>query len=179
MFLRLVFLLGGALFAVIVAVLIVAAARPSDYRVERSVVLNAPPEKVYTLIEDARRWPDWSMDEKMDPTLKRQFFGPARGLGAGYQWSGAAHSGKGRATITEAQPPSRLVVKVQVEEPYHDRSTLEIRLSPHDQGTQLQWAASGMMSYFMKVTTVFTSMDAVMGPRVEGSLAKLKLMAEG
>jgi uncharacterized protein YndB with AHSA1/START domain len=54
-------------------------ARPDDYRVERSVVVKAPPEKVYTLIEDVRRWPDWSMDEDKDPALKRQFFGPPRG----------------------------------------------------------------------------------------------------
>lgn len=179
MFVRLVFLLGGLLFAVIVAVLIVAAARPDDYRVERTVVLKAPPEKVYTLIEDVRRWPDWSMDEVKDPTLKRQFFGPARGTGAGFDWAGGMHSGKGRATITESVPPSRLVVQVVVKEPYEDKSRLEINLSPHDSGTLLRWAATGGMSYFTKVTTTFTTMDAVMGPRVEDSLAKLKLLAEG
>jgi uncharacterized protein YndB with AHSA1/START domain len=179
MFVRLVFLLGGLLSAVIVAVLVMAATRPSDYRVERTVLLKAPPDKVFALVEDARRWPDWSMDEEKDPTLKRQFFGPPRGVGAGYDWSGAAHSGKGRAVITEAVPPSRLVVQVQVQEPYQDKSVLEIDLSPQDDGTLLRWAASGGMSYFTKVTTAFTTMDAVMGPRVEGSLAKLKLLAEG
>ena len=179
MFVRLVFILGGMLFAVIVAVLIVAAARPSDYRVERTVLLKAPPDKVYSLVEDVRRWPDWSMDEEKDPTLKRQFFGPPRGTGAGFDWAGGMHSGKGRATITEAQPPKRLVVQVSVQEPYEDESRLEIDLSPHDSGTLLRWAASGGMSYFTKVTTTFTTMDAVMGPRVEGSLAKLKLLAEG
>jgi uncharacterized protein YndB with AHSA1/START domain len=179
MFVRLVFILGGMLSAVIVAVLVLAAARPSDYRVERTVLLKAPPEKVYTLIEDVRRWPDWSMEDEKDPKLKRAFFGPARGTGAGYDWAGGPHSGKGRATITEAVPPSRVVVQVQVKEPYEDKSTLEIHLSPHDSGTLLRWAASGGMSYFTKVTTAFTTMDAVMGPRVEDSLAKLKLLAEG
>ena len=179
MFARLVFVLGGMLSAVIVAVLIMAAARPSDYRVERTVVVKAPPEKVYTLIEDVRRWPDWSMDEKKDPALKRAFFGPPRGTGAGFDWTGGMHSGKGRAVITESQPPLRLVVQVQMQEPYEDKSRLEIDLSPHDSGTLLRWAASGGMSYFTKVTTTFTTMDAVMGPRVEDSLAKLKLLAEG
>lgn len=179
MFARLVFVLGGMLFAVIVAVLIVAAARPSDYRVERTVLVKAPPEKVYTLIEDVRRWPDWSMDEMKDPALKRTFFGPARGPGAGYGWVGGMHSGKGRAVITQAVPPSRVMVQVEMEEPYEDKSTLEIDLRPHDSGTLLRWAASGGMSYFTKVTTAFTTMDAVMGPKVEDSLAKLKLLAEG
>jgi uncharacterized protein YndB with AHSA1/START domain len=119
------------------------------------------------------------MDEDKDPALKRQFFGPPRGLGAGYEWAGGPHSGKGRATITEAAPPRRVVVQVQIREPYQDKSRLEIDLSPHDSGTLLRWAASGGMSYFTKVTTTFTTMDAVMGPRVEGSLEKLKLLAEG
>jgi uncharacterized protein YndB with AHSA1/START domain len=179
MFVRLVFILGGMLAAVIVAVLVVAAARPDDYRVERTVLLKAPPEKVYTLIEDVRRWPDWSMEDEKDPQLKRAFFGPSRGTGAGYDWTGGPHSGKGRATITEAVPPSRVVVQVLIKEPYEDTSKLEINLSPHDSGTLLRWAASGGMSYFTKVTTAFTTMDAVMGPRVEDSLAKLKLLAEG
>lgn len=179
MFARLVFVLGGMLFAVIVAVLILAAARPSDYRVERTVVVKAPPEKVYTLLEDVRRWPDWSMEDTKDPALKRQFFGPSRGTGAGYDWAGGMHSGKGRATITEAQPPTRLVVQVMVKEPYEDKSRLEIDLSPHDSGTLLRWAASGGMSYFTRITTTFTTMDAVMGPKVEDNLARLKLLAEG
>lgn len=179
MFVRLVFILGGLLFAVIIAVLIVAAARPGEYHVERSVVLKAPPDKVYTLVEDVRRWPDWSVDAEKDPNVKREFFGPPRGLGSGFEWSGGPHSGKGRATITEAAAPRRLVVQVHVQEPYEDVSLLQIDLVPHDSGTLLRWAASGGMSYFMKVTTTFTTMDAVMGPRVEGSLEKLKLLAEG
>jgi uncharacterized protein YndB with AHSA1/START domain len=179
MFARLVFVLGGLLFAVIVAVLIVAAARPSDYRVERTVLVKAPPEKVYTLLEDVRRWPEWSMDEMKDPALKRTFFGPARGTGAGYGWAGGMHSGKGRAVITQAVPPSHVQVQVEMEEPDEDKSTLEIDLRPHDSGTLLRWAASGGMSYYTKVTTAFTTMDAVMGPKVEDSLAKLKMLAEG
>jgi uncharacterized protein YndB with AHSA1/START domain len=178
MFVRLVFILGGLLFAVIVAVLVAAATRPSDYRIERTVVMKAPPEKVYSLIEDVRRWPEWSLEEQKDPTLQRSYFGPARGQGAGYEWTGKPESGKGRATITEAVPPSRVVVQVWVREPYMDKRTIEIALQPHAIGTEMRWAAHGPLSYFTKVTTAFTTIDAVMGPEVEGSLARLKALAE-
>lgn len=177
-FVRLVFLLGGLLFAVILAVLVWAATRPSDFRVERRLLVQAPPEKVYALIEDVRRWPDWVTMEMKDPTLQRRYFGPARGAGSGFDWSGRPESGQGRTTITEAVAPRRVVLQVWVREPHEDKQTVEVNLRPGAGGTEVHWATYGALSYFMRVTTAFTSMEAVMAPELDRSLANLKALAE-
>ena len=57
----------------IAAILVIAATRPDTFRVERQASINAPPEKIYPLIEDFHRWDAWSPYEKLDPAMKRTF----------------------------------------------------------------------------------------------------------
>ncbi len=57
--------------AAIAAILIYAATRPDSFSVQRATSIKAPPEKVYALINDFRRWDSWSPWAKMDPAMKR------------------------------------------------------------------------------------------------------------
>ena len=68
----------------IVGVLGYAAIRPDSFRIERSATIQAPPEKVFPLINDFKRWKAWSPWEKIDPALKRSYTGPNEGVGAAY-----------------------------------------------------------------------------------------------
>jgi hypothetical protein len=66
--------------AIVVAILIVAllgyaATRPDTFRVERATSINAPPEKIFVLINDLNRWGAWSPFEKKDPAMKRTLSG--------------------------------------------------------------------------------------------------------
>ena len=50
----------GIAFVVLVAgLLIYAATRPDGFRVERSAVIQAPPEKIYAPINDLKGWRAW------------------------------------------------------------------------------------------------------------------------
>ena len=42
------------------AILIFAATRPDTFRVERSESIQAPPEKIFPLINDFQSWRAWS-----------------------------------------------------------------------------------------------------------------------
>ena len=85
--------------AVIAAVLIFAATRPDSFRIERSVVIEAPPEKIFPLINDLRRMQTWSAWENVDPGMKRTHSGAANGKGAAYAWEGNSEIGAGRMKI--------------------------------------------------------------------------------
>jgi hypothetical protein len=55
--------------ALIVAViLILAAFKPSSFTVERTASIQAPPEKVFPLINDYHNWPAWSPWKSSIPT---------------------------------------------------------------------------------------------------------------
>ena len=72
----------AGLVVVVAGILIYAATRPDSFRVQRSISIKAPPEKVFTLINDLRDWSKWSPYEKKDPGMKRTFSGASSGKGA-------------------------------------------------------------------------------------------------
>ena len=57
----------------IVGILAFAATKPDIFTVQRSLAIKAPPEKIFPLINDFRRWVVWSPYEKIDPALKRTY----------------------------------------------------------------------------------------------------------
>ena len=74
--------------ALVGALLARAATKPNTFRLERSTRIQAPPEKVFALLDDFHRWAEWSPWERLDPDLKRSFSGADRGVGAVYDWTG-------------------------------------------------------------------------------------------
>lgn len=72
----------------VAALLGFAATKPGTFRVQRTKSIQAPPEKVFALINDFRRWGSWSPYEKLDPTMKRTYSSAANGKGAVYaRWA--------------------------------------------------------------------------------------------
>ena len=53
----------------IAAVLIYAATKPDTFRIERSVSIKAPPERIAPLINDFHNMQTWSAWEKIDSTI--------------------------------------------------------------------------------------------------------------
>ena len=101
---------GITVVVLVAALLAFAATRPDTFRVERSVTIQAPPAKVYALLDDFHQWTHWSPWERMDPDMKRTHAGPARGKGALYAWEGNKAVGKGQMEITAAEPGERVVI---------------------------------------------------------------------
>ena len=97
-----------AVGVVIAGVLLLAATRPATFSVQRSASIQAPPEKVYPLIADFKRWQAWSPWEKKDPAMRRTFGPVSDGKGATYAWDGNGEVGRGSMEIVETVVPSRI-----------------------------------------------------------------------
>ena len=170
--------IGIAVVVVIAAVLALAATRPDTFRVERSTTIKAPPEKVYALIDDFHQWQQWSPWERLDPAMKRNHGGAPKGKGALYGWEGNKEVGKGQMEITEATPPSRVVIKLDFLAPFEAHNTAEFVLAPQGDATTVTWAMSGPNLFIGKVMSLFASMDRLVGKDFERGLANLKAVAE-
>ena len=98
--------------AVLLLILIaVIAARPSDFHVTRSALIAAPPEAVFEQVNNLHHWEAWSPWVKLDPVAKSTYDGPPAGTGAAFAWSGNRNIGEGRMTIIESRTgplPARL-----------------------------------------------------------------------
>lgn len=171
-------ILAAVLAVAIVAVLLVASTRPDSFRVQRAAVIQAPPEKVFPLIEDFGAWGGWSPWEKKDPAMKRSFSGPAAGKGAVYAWDGNSEVGQGSMTIVEDTPPSKLVLDLDFIKPFEGHSVVTFALAPQGEATNVTWTIEGPTPFISKVIGLFCDMDSMIGKDFEAGLASLKAMAE-
>ena len=110
--------------------LILAAMRPNTFRVQRSIDINAPPEKIYPLINDYKHWASWSPYEKVDPAMKRTFSGAPSGKGAVYEWDGKKNIGRGRMEIIDAAAPSKIGIKLDFFSPLEAHNIAEFTMQP-------------------------------------------------
>jgi uncharacterized protein YndB with AHSA1/START domain len=166
------------LAVVIAGVLIAAAFRPDTLRVERSIQINAAPEKIYALIDDFHRWTVWSPWEKKDPAMKRTHSGAPSGKGAAYAWEGNGDVGSGRMVIRAAEPYSRIEIQLDFIKPFEGHNTAEFTLQPSGTGTELRWVMHGPQPYLGKVFSLFMNMDKMIGKDFEAGLAGIKASAE-
>jgi hypothetical protein len=170
--------IGFVVILSIAAILIVALTKPSTFRVERSVTINASPEKVAGLINDFHQWDAWSPWAKLDPTMKTTYSGPATGPGAIYEWEGNIKVGKGRMEILSTDP-TKTSIKLDFLKPFESHNTSDFVLEPQGTGTRVNWIMYGPMEYFPgKIMSVFTSMNKMIGPDFEKGLASMKAAAE-
>jgi hypothetical protein len=160
------------------AVLAVAATKPDTFRVERSVSIKAPPEKIFPLLDDFHNWTAWSPWEKKDPLMKRSHSGAPRGKGAAYAWEGNNAVGSGRMEIAESSPPSKVTVDLYFLKPVEAHNVADFTLKPEGGTTNVTWAMHGHSPFLSKVMQVFLSMDRMVGQDFEAGLANLKAAAE-
>ena len=168
----------AVLVVIVAGILIYAATRPDTFRVQRSVSIKVPPDKIYALIDDLRLWSGWSPYEKKDPDMKRTFSGAPSGKGAIYEWDGNNNVGKGRMEITNTAPASKVVIKLDFIKPFEGHNTAEFTMEPKGDSTVVTWAMYGSASLMMKVMGVFMNMDNMIGNDFAVGLANLKALAE-
>ena len=176
--LKMIAYIVAVIVVVVAGILIYAATRPDTFRVQRSVTIKAPPDKIYTLINDLRLWSAWSPYEKKDPAMKRTFSGSPSGKGAVYEWDGDKNVGKGRMEITDTAPPSKVVIKLDFIKPFEGHNTAEFTMEPKGDSTVVTWAMYGPAAFMMKVMGIFMNMDNMIGNDFAVGLANLKAVAE-
>lgn len=176
--LRALAILGIVVVAAIAAVLVYAATRPDTFRVERSLAMNAPPEKIFPYITGLKRWQEWSPYEGRDPAMKRSYSGPESGKGAVYEWDGDKNVGKGRMEVLDEAPPNKVVIKLDFIKPFEGHNTAELTVQPKGSQTVVTWAMYGPSPFMSKLIGTFINLDDMIGRDFADGLAKLKTIVE-
>jgi uncharacterized protein YndB with AHSA1/START domain len=171
-------IIAAVLALAIAAVLIFAATKPNTLRVQRAAAIQAPPEKIFALINDFHAWRAWSPYEDRDPNLQRTYSGANSGKGAVYQWNGNRQVGSGRMEILDAPPPSGIVIKLDFFSPFEGHNTAEFTFVPQGDTTNVTWLMHGPASFMSKVMQVFINLDNMIGRDFATGLANLKRITE-
>ena len=162
----------------IVVILILAAAKPNTFSVQRATVVRAPAEKIFPLINDFHQWGRWSPYEDKDPAMKRTYSGAASGKGAVYAWDGNKNVGSGRMEILDASMPAKIVIKLDFFTPFEGHNTAEFTMLPQGDATNLTWLMHGPAPFMAKIMHVFMNIDRMLGKDFEIGLANLKRLTE-
>jgi uncharacterized protein YndB with AHSA1/START domain len=163
---------------VIAGILLWAATKPDTLHVERTVTIDAPPDRIFPLINDLHQWQSWSPYEKKDPAMKRTYSGPPSGRGAAYAWDGNRQVGTGRMEVTESTAPSKITMQLEFIKPFEGHDVAEFTLKPNGNSTTVTWSMTGPNRYLGKLMSVFVNMDKMIGSDFEAGLAGLKAKAE-
>jgi hypothetical protein len=166
-----------ALGVFVAGVLALAFTKPDEFRVQRSITVNAPQPVVFELVNDYRNWGAWSPWEKKDPAMKRSYSGPSSGKGAFYAWDGNGEVGKGSMLITEATP-SQVSLNLDFEKPFEGHNKVVFAMESKGLTTDVTWSMAGPSPLITKVIQVFCNMDTMIGAEFEKGLAAMKVEAE-
>ena len=169
---------GLAVVLFVGVVLAVASTKPAIFRVERSIHVNAPADKIAPHINDLKKWGSWSPWEKVDPDMKREYSGAETGVGAKYAWDGDSNIGAGKIEVTESTP-EKIAFNLDFLRPMEAHNVAEFLMTPDGEGTKLTWAMQGDNTFMGKVIQVFLSMDDMVGKPFDEGLNSLKNLAEG
>ncbi len=173
-------LLKNILLALVcIAVLAVGGAflLPGEANVSRSVVINAPPDKVFPLVNDLKQFHKWSPWSKIDPQMQTSFEGPEAGPGQKMTWSSDHQSvGKGAQTITESKPNEHVTTALDFGDMGQAKAAFD--LTPEGQGTKVTWSFNSDLGMNPLSRWMGLMFDSWIGEPYEKGLADLKKMVE-
>lgn len=145
------------------------------YRVERSVLVQAPPERIYIHLDSSQGWERWGVWYRRDPQMKVQTRGAAQGQGAAWSWTSASQ-GDGQMQLTAAEPGRRVAYELRIGD--FAPSTGELRLEAEGATTRVIWLMQGDMGGNPINRWFALFMDHLVGPDFDEGLANLKQLAE-
>jgi uncharacterized protein YndB with AHSA1/START domain len=176
--LKIISLIALVLILAVVILLVIASQKPDTFRVQRVLLIKAPPEKIFPHMNDLNAWRAWSPYEKKDPDMKRTLSGAPSGKGAVYEWDGNKNVGAGRMEITESTAPSKILIKLDFLKPFEGHNVATFTLVPKGDMTEVSWAMDGPAPMITKVMSTIMNLDKMVGDDFAVGLQNLKVLAE-
>jgi hypothetical protein len=168
-------------FIILIAlVLIVALFIPKDYKLERSIVIQAPKDSVFNYIKHLKNQNEYSVWNKMDPKIKNKYTGIDGTVGFVSAWeSEVKNVGTGSQTITKIVEGEIMFTKLNFEKPFKAENNTEISTTAVDaSNTKVSWSFNGSFAYPMNIMKLVFNMEKMIGKDFEIGLQNMKVILE-
>lgn len=149
---------------------------PADYKVSRSIDINATPDKIYPHLVAPKAWPKWTVWNARDPNMKVTYSGADSGVGAKWAWESKSE-GNGSMEFSKAEPNKMIEYKLFFPD-FGSTSTGTLTLTPSGNTTKVTWTNEGSMGGNPLMRYFGLMMDSMVGKDFAGGLANLKALAE-
>jgi hypothetical protein len=139
---------------------------PSHYTIEKKMVIQADPEKIYNQVCDLHQWHNWSAwNERKYNSIELFYEGQPKEIGSTMKWK--ADGDEGKVTLTGLVPFQSTLFNVTMEESWVAQGKFD--LVKKEVGTEVKWIMKGDVGnnfigrYFVLFADQFISSDMQIG----------------
>lgn len=170
-------LLFSAIIILIVIVVVVGLFLPTNYKVQRSVVIDASPSQIHKYVGDLNNWDSWEPWREGDPSIVITRGEKTQGIGASQSWVG--DSGDGALTFTKDSPNEGVEYDLVFDDgEYMSQSAIDY--DPLEGGeTKVTWTMSGDIGAPVIGGYFALMMNSMVGEMFDKGLSNLKNTVEG
>lgn len=145
------------------------------FHVQRSIRINATPQKVFETVADFGTWTTWSPWLCAEPDANVTVTEDASSVGSIYSWKGEV-VGQGEIEHRDLQPGRLIDEEIRFVKPFKSRSDVAFEMEPAGEGTKLTWHMRGSLPWFLFWMT--SQMEVLIGMDYERGLKMLKEFIE-
>lgn len=165
------------LVVIVALFLVVAYLVPREFTLSKSVVINAPREKVYEYIRFLKSQEKYSIWVMADPNIAMQYTGTDGAVRATSSWkSEMKNVGVGAQTITALVPNEKVTVEIRFEKPMKATNYADTTLEAVGEQTKVTNTFYGSNKFPMNITNLF--LDKMIGGDIQKNLENLKKIME-
>lgn len=177
---KILFVIGGLAVLLIGTVAILTLAAPTEFRVEREIVINKPKAEVFSYVKILKNQNEWGPWFKKEPSMKQEFRGTDGNIGFISAWSGQTEEvGEGEQEIKKIVEGERIETELRFTRPFESKSDAYLTTeAAAENQTKVKWGMSGSMPRPMNAMLLFFDMDAAVGKDFDEGLQNLKTIME-
>jgi hypothetical protein len=150
---------------------------PAHTTVERSIVIQAPADRIFPHLNSMRAFHAWSPWSDLDPATVYDFTGPEQGIGARMNWqSGNSQVGAGFQEITASVANQRVETALTFGDKGNGRAIFI--LEPESPGTRVRWQFQTEFGWDLFSRYVGLMLDSMIGASYDKGLRTLKMKIE-
>jgi hypothetical protein len=167
----------------IVLILLLAAFTGTAWNYEKSLLINAPCEKVWRSVSTLKGLNSWNPWIRRDENITVTYTGTDGTPGAQFSWdSELKNVGAGRQTITKVtgngSGTSVLATRIDFLAPFSGKGDGFVSIVPEVGQTRVSWRIESSMPYPMNIIKLFGRIEKNMNRDFTEGLANLKAICE-
>ncbi len=166
-----------ALLGLLGTFLIGAIILPDQYRVERSVRIKAPMDKVFSEVSYLENWEKWSPWKRQDPEATYSYSGVLGEEASSMTWDGEV-VGRGSLRLKKIEKNQKINTVLNFVEPFESSSNGEWIFKKEGEFVVVTWANYGPLSYPLERYLGFFAFDSMIGEDFQQGLNNLKEVCE-
>ncbi|MGI9470930.1 MAG: SRPBCC family protein [Rubripirellula sp.] len=145
------------------------------YHVQRSIIIQASPEKVYDTVADFGTWTKWSPWLGVDKEAVVSVSEDPRSIHSHYHWKGEL-VGEGVLEHVTLDRPHLIEDEIRFVKPFKSQSDVSFELEPEGDGTKITWHMKGKLPFYL--FWMKSKMDVFIGMDYQRGLKMLRELIE-